>query len=770
MTETSTKEFHSSDLVYGLYTKLAPKSADEWLSRKRRYLWPPTNVTKLVDDGCFLVPTGSSYESETIWRLSFVQIEKEMVWTWSAMQYKCFMLLKLIKRNMLQTVLPDVISSYQLKTIMYWVSEETDPLFWKTNNIRECFTRCLKFLLECVQNENCPHYFVRTNNLFRGKLNKRLKEELISIFSRILQNFWTEVFKIPCLYKVSENLEEGEIECFADVLTATLRHPVLLNEMINLYFSVIMSLATSAMKPAFKFLRKNDIDIAIKRHHEYRLLIARFSLTDPEHLELEQLINRLIDISLGSQLNSKACKTENNIEKTKLIHEAEMLIKRGINLDTASGRLKLATLYFFLSTEGVFQLNGFEPQSPNISPAYALRIISEQPCLTSTLRDHGALELVFLPSEINSAPDPIKFEINRAVLAEHECSLDNPLSWATFDADFYALLLKFLILHKQNEYEERNATLSKLRESVKNNNSFYNRISAMNVVGYCLQLVGEVQWALDVFLGSLVLTGDKLDYIKDDSLDINNFAQTNLLPDEYKIDNCFNRYSCDKVVNGQGINLLDLSTSSSLRILNGRYIGDIMGNFTCMTSNGSSVVDYAIVSESLLSSVEYFKTHEFNYLSDHVKIEIFLKCMQREYNFDIFENSNWSSYKSFKWDSQKSKLKLLDHLSDETVLNNIVNFEMQTFSNDQRGVDDETNKLTTILCNLAENSCVIKIFLKLFKPKNKQPYLIKITDLKHQKMSNERLKGADKIAETLKVGYAKIRFGQKGQHLGTYLF
>ncbi|CAG2214957.1 unnamed protein product [Mytilus edulis] len=110
-----------------------------------------------------------------------------------------------------------------------------------------------------------------------------------------------------------------------------------------------------------------------------------------------------------------------------------------------------------------------------------------------------------LPSEINSALDPIKFEINRAVLTEHECSLDNPLSWATFDADFYALLLKFLILHKQNEYEERNATLSKLRKSVKTNKSFYNRISAMNVVGYCLQLVGEVQWALDVFLGSLVL-------------------------------------------------------------------------------------------------------------------------------------------------------------------------------------------------------------------------------------------------------------------------
>ncbi|CAG2185067.1 unnamed protein product [Mytilus edulis] len=170
-------------------------------------------------------------------------------------------------------------------------------------------------------------------------------------------------------------------------------------------------------------------------------------------------------------------------------------------------------------------------------------------------------------------------------------------------------------------------------------------------------------------------TGDKLDYIKDDSLDINNFAQTNLLPDEYKIDNCFNRYSCDKVVNGQGVNLLDLSTSSSLRILNGRYIGDIMGNFTY-----------------------------------------------------------------------------------ETVLNNILNFEMQTFSNDQRGVDDETNKLTTILCNLAENSCVIKRKnFKKSKPKNKQPWSDNaITDLKHQINAIGRNIKANPFDKTYKTRYFNL--------------
>jgi hypothetical protein len=45
-----------------------------------------------------------------------------------------------------------------------------------------------------------------------------------------------------------------------------------------------------------------------------------------------------------------------------------------------------------------------------------------------------------------------------------------------------------------------------------------------------------------------------------------------------------------------------------------------------MSNNGFSSVDYAILSESLLPSVKYFKTNDFTYLSDHVQIELYLKC------------------------------------------------------------------------------------------------------------------------------------------------
>ncbi|CAG2198439.1 unnamed protein product [Mytilus edulis] len=128
--------------------------------------------------------------------------------------------------------------------------------------------------------------------------------------------------------------------------------------------------------------------------------------------------------------------------------------------------------------------------------------------------------------------------------------------------------------------------------------------------------------------GKILLIGDfnartakTPDYIEEDSPHINLFDGKNVLPDGYKSDNKLE----------QGLNLLELCLSSRLRILNGRYVGDSLGYFTCMSNNGYSTVDYAIVSDSLLSSVKYFKINNFTYLSDHVQIELYIDCLL---NFD----------------------------------------------------------------------------------------------------------------------------------------
>ena len=118
-------------------------------------------------------------------------------------------------------------------------------------------------------------------------------------------------------------------------------------------------------------------------------------------------------------------------------------------------------------------------------------------------------------------------------------------------------------------------------------------------------------------------TGHNPDYIINDSTDLNDFGCKNLLPQNYSIDEIpKRRNNQDNICSAQGLNLLDLCISSQLRILNGRYVGDSLGYFTCLTVNGLSSVDYAIASESLLSSVLYFSTQEINYLSDHLHIKL----------------------------------------------------------------------------------------------------------------------------------------------------
>ena len=68
-----------------------------------------------------------------------------------------------------------------------------------------------------------------------------------------------------------------------------------------------------------------------------------------------------------------------------------------------------------------------------------------------------------------------------------------------------------------------------------------------------------------------------------------------------------NRFNKDNKTDKRGKELLDFCIGHQLRILNGRTLGDLHGNFTCYTPNGTSVVDYAIVSESVLNGILFLK-------------------------------------------------------------------------------------------------------------------------------------------------------------------
>lgn len=119
-------------------------------------------------------------------------------------------------------------------------------------------------------------------------------------------------------------------------------------------------------------------------------------------------------------------------------------------------------------------------------------------------------------------------------------------------------------------------------------------------------------------------TGNASDFIVNDN--------SNHLPlfNDYISDDSINsRCNKDTFISTRGRQLNELCIQSGMRILNGRCLGDTLGNFTSYQPAGNSVIDYFIVSDSLLPYINFFKVHEYDgSLSDHCKISVMLsvKC------------------------------------------------------------------------------------------------------------------------------------------------
>ena len=90
-----------------------------------------------------------------------------------------------------------------------------------------------------------------------------------------------------------------------------------------------------------------------------------------------------------------------------------------------------------------------------------------------------------------------------------------------------------------------------------------------------------------------------------------------ILPNSYIADSVLlNRNSLknDIKTDDYGRMLIDLCISCQCRILNGRTLGDTVDKLTSFQYNGSSTVDYCIVYQKLLDSVNFFKNRGFHHL------------------------------------------------------------------------------------------------------------------------------------------------------------
>ncbi|XP_071954287.1 uncharacterized protein [Antedon mediterranea] len=141
-----------------------PTIANSWVSRQRK--WPQkTTVEKIIADGYHIVPKyypgGKGLDLE--WRLSFSVAERTLAHTFTDQQRKCYMIFKLLWRRHFKE--PKVLSSYHMKTTMFWLCERTSPTDWIDSNLGDRFLDLQNFLIHFLQKRNLPNYFIPENNM-----------------------------------------------------------------------------------------------------------------------------------------------------------------------------------------------------------------------------------------------------------------------------------------------------------------------------------------------------------------------------------------------------------------------------------------------------------------------------------------------------------------------------------------------------------------------------------------------------------------------------
>ena len=94
--------------------------------------------------------------------------------------------------------------------------------------------------------------------------------------------------------------------------------------------------------------------------------------------------------------------------------------------------------------------------------------------------------------------------------------------------------------------------------------------------------------------------------------------------DRYENYFCIDGKNRDSTCNAFGKELSNLCINTNAHILNGRHLQDKDGEYTCITPNGTSVVDYIILSSDLFDFVSRFEISDIDW-SYHFLLVLVLK-------------------------------------------------------------------------------------------------------------------------------------------------
>ncbi|XP_045157587.2 uncharacterized protein LOC123523901 [Mercenaria mercenaria] len=216
-----------TDFAYCIPCNILPTEAYDFIRRNRQYNWPPENlIRKHLSQGCHVVSVGdkASPAHSVEWRISFALLERELVWGLNDTQCKCYIILKMLLKMYLDKLAPDELSSFALKTVIFWCAETEGPSLWKEENLLCCVFHCLSKLQSYVAEKNLPHFIVPGNNLLATKFeDAETRAKVTEQLSEMTKWHWSKLLQCPALSELK--LQWDELDHDVKLFLRCSRHP-----------------------------------------------------------------------------------------------------------------------------------------------------------------------------------------------------------------------------------------------------------------------------------------------------------------------------------------------------------------------------------------------------------------------------------------------------------------------------------------------------------------------------------------------------------------
>ncbi|XP_052097558.1 uncharacterized protein LOC127732550 [Mytilus californianus] len=479
----------SVDFADCLHCNTWVSPAGQWITRSNNS-WPSHNVKQsIIKHGVLFVPIGvkGSPKEDIEWRVSFSVGEKFLINTFTHTQLLCYALLKIILKDVIATFseCEDLLCSYFLKTIVFWISEELPQSVWQPAYIIPCFMRCFRRLVYCVEHSSCLHYFIPENNMFENKIVGRAREVLLEklyllhsynwrciLFSDQISNFNLAIWNFPI---ESHSQYSKEIE------------------------KILISKLLLSSNAALTFTTSNIVNIRMKQMYLFQQS-SKSTIRDVYRFYLSKCCQvHAQSVPLISTLR-------NNKYQYKQYKSCLSTVIDNIYHDAVSGWLMVASLFYKTKQYSkALYVVGYSLSKCTPEKLYYLMTLSDIHYQLLKLQTFQKHTLVYLLKTL--VVDNILF-VRSSTLIPDELEMIQLNHMCILSSTAYAYFLNFLCYYHLNDVRQCKDSLQGLQLVIDEGYVMVSAVvkaEAYILLGVALQLVGDKESARHAFLQSVKL-------------------------------------------------------------------------------------------------------------------------------------------------------------------------------------------------------------------------------------------------------------------------